>query len=341
MSTLDYRGPSARKNRRGPQSGPSKSWLTAVASLWFLPPLLVASVPIADRAGALLGGDAAVTDAIPVAVEEERTLRETLPRHVNERVQWWIERLRSEERAAFTRLLEERARYVQLISGKLEERGMPEELVYLAVVESGLSPLAVSRASAVGMWQFMSPTAVQYGLRMDEWVDERRDPERATDAALDYLTYLHRRYGSWYLAAAAYNAGPGRLDRVLRRHAEGRTGDEAIYWEVLEHLPRETREYVPRLLAATVLAEEALASGFTPSLTVDRVDRVFVPGGTSLAALARVLDVDVGDLRDLNPQLIRGVTPPGEAYGVRVPSGSSARVVAALRPGRLTQKVDD
>ena len=108
----------------------------------------------------------------------------------------------------------------------------------------------------------MSPTAKQYGLRVDEYVDERRDPVRATDAALDYLQWLHGRFGSWYLAAAAFNAGPGRVERVLSRHADGRVGDEDVYWQVLEYLPRETREYIPKLIAVTILANRADAVGF-------------------------------------------------------------------------------
>ena len=108
----------------------------------------------------------------------------------------------------------------------------------------------------------MSPTALQYGLRVDSYVDERRDPIGATEAALDYLNWLHERFGSWYLAAAAYNAGPGRVERVLRRYADGKVGDENLFWEIVDHLPKETREYVPRLIAATILAKDASAYGF-------------------------------------------------------------------------------
>jgi len=219
---------------------------------------------------------------------------------------------------------------------------MPEELVYLAMMESGLSARAVSKASAVGLWQFMGPTAQQYGLRVDEWVDERRDPVRSTDAALTYIQWLHERYGSWYLTAAAYNAGPGRVDRELRRHAQGRTGDEDLYWEILDHLPRETREYVPRLVAATMVAEQAAELGFdAQSMEPYRYERVFVPGGTSLSRIARSLDLGVRVLRDLNPHLIKGATPLGEIYPVRVPLGASPQVVASLgRVGRV-RSADD
>ena len=265
-----------------------------------------------------------------------------LPLHVNARVERWMVRFQTTRKAAFEKMLKRRSMYDELVRGKLRARGMPEELLYLAMMESGLEPGAVSRVSAVGLWQFMSPTALQYGLRVDEWVDERRDPVRATDAALDYLQWLHGRFGSWYLAAAAYNAGPGRVERVVRRHAEGRTGDENVYWEVLEHLPRETREYVPRLVAATILAESADAYGFVVDFSDPyRFDRAFVPGGTTLTRVAAALGVDEQLLHDFNPHLMRRVTPPGEMYGVRVPVGDSPQVVAMLNRARRSRRTDD
>ncbi len=280
-----------------------------------------------------------VTVLRPVTIE---ALGARLPLHVNARVEKWIDRFQTTEKAAFETLLKRRSIYDKLVRGKLRDRGMPEELLYLAMMESGLDSRAVSKASAVGLWQFMSPTAVQYGLRVDEWVDERRDPVRATDAALDYIEWLHNRFGSWYLAAAAYNAGPGRVERVLNRHAEGRTGDEQVYWDVLDHLPRETREYVPRLVAATILAEDAAAYGFAVDFAdAYEFDRAFVPGGTSLARVAEGLGLDERLLRDLNPHLLRRVTPPSEMYGVRVPVGDSRQVVALLNQGRRGRRADD
>jgi membrane-bound lytic murein transglycosylase D len=250
---------------------------------------------------------------------------------MNPRVEKWVHRFRTDQRPVFQELLNREGRYAGMIRGKLRERGMPEDLLYLAMMESGLSPRAVSDASAVGIWQLMVPTALQCGLRVDRWVDERRDPVRATDAALDYLQWLHDRYGSWYLAAAAYNAGPGRVDRILQRHADGRSGDEGLYWKVIGYLPPETRDYVPRMVAATYLAQYADAFGFENDKAAPyRYDRVFVPGGTPLSSVARSLGVDTEVLQRLNPQLIRGVTPPAETYPVRVPVGDSDKVVASL-----------
>lgn len=297
-----------------------------VAALLLLPLALTLPAWVAeDRAGTVskLRGQSSGSEDMP-----------TIPLHVNESVEHWIEQFQTVRRPEFEALLRRRGVFEGMIRGKLRERGMPEDLVYLAMIESGLSADAESRVSAVGLWQFMGPTARDYGLRVDDYVDERRDPVRATDAALDYLEYLHQRFGSWYLAAAAYNAGPSRVERILRRHADGRTGDEDIYWEVLSYLPRETRDYVPRLVAMTILANDADALGFAASdAPAYAYDKIFVPGRTSLTTIAESLDVDVGMLKDLNPHLIRGVTPPGEIYGVRVPVGSTPTVMAYMAQG--------
>jgi membrane-bound lytic murein transglycosylase D len=317
------------RQKNGESLTRTNRWLL-VAPLVLLPVLLMSRE----------GESADFVAVVPSATIEALSVR--LPLHVNERVERWMERFQTTEKAAFEKLLKRRSVYDDLVRGKLRAHGMPEELLYLAMMESGLLPRAVSRVSAVGLWQFMSPTALQYGLRVDEWVDERRDPVRATDAALDYLQWLHGRFGSWYLAAAAYNAGPGRVERVVRRHAEGRTGDEDVYWEVLDHLPRETREYVPRLVAATILAENADAYGFVVDFSEPyRFERAFVPGGTTLARVAAVLGVDERLLRDLNPHLMRRVTPPGEMYGVRVPVGDSPQVVAMLNRALRSRRADD
>lgn len=265
-----------------------------------------------------------------------------LPVEVNDRVTRWMQRFLGDQRDTFDAFLSRESLYGDMIRGKLRSRGMPEDLLYLAMIESGFHPRARSRVEAIGVWQFMGPTALEYGLRIDDYVDERRDPIRATDAALDYLEALHRQFGSWYLAAAGYNAGPGRVARALRAHADARTGDEELYWEIIEHLPRETREYVPRLIAATLLARRAHELGLA-SHPVEpyAFDRVWVPGGTRLSKVATSLNVPVTVLRDLNPHLIRGMTPPGGSYELRVPQGRSATVVAALSGGRDRRMADD
>jgi len=258
MSTVDFREPRARVDTSDPLDG-----VRADASLFasrrqrlvMLLAFALALVPF------IWLGDEAIDSEVEFVTASEASLP-TLPLQLNARVQRWMDEFQTTRRHEFQDLLERRGLFEDLIRYKLRERGMPEELLYLAMMESGLSTRAVSDVSAVGLWQFMDPTARQFGLRVDEFVDERRDPVRATDAALDYLQALHDRFGSWYLAAAAYNAGPGRLERILNLHADGRTGDEDLYWEVLRHLPRETREYVPRLVAATILGTGAEELGF-------------------------------------------------------------------------------
>jgi membrane-bound lytic murein transglycosylase D len=266
-----------------------------------------------------------------------------IPADMTPRVERWMDAFQTTRRDEFEALLARRELYADLILTKLHERGMPEELLYIPMIESGLSPIAVSHVSAVGLWQFMSPTAEQYGLRVDAYVDARRDPEAATDAALDYLAWLHHRFGgSWALAAAAFNAGPGRVERVLNRHAEGWVGDDQLFWDLLEYLPRETREYVPKMIAVTRLANEADALGFVSTgFEPYRYDTVFVPGETTLESVADALDIDPSRLRALNPHLIRGMTPPDEIYGVRIPVGLSADAVSGLAGSPLLKQADD
>jgi membrane-bound lytic murein transglycosylase D len=272
----------------------------------------------------------------PFAVAEAagHLLDSRLPMQVNQRVEDWVHRFLTTHRSQMEEYLVREGLYGDMIREKLRRRDMPEELLYLAMIESGFQHSAVSPAAASGVWQFLGATARAYGLVVDGWVDERRDPVRATDAALDYLGELHQEFGSWYLAAAAYNAGPLRVSRALARNGLGDGGDEAFYWDIIQDLPRETREYVPKLLAATLLAQQAEHFGLEaePSLPY-LFDRVLVPGGTSLVQVARTLDVSASLLRELNPHLIRGVTPPGRSFPVRVPQGESHRVVAHLLEG--------
>jgi len=267
-----------------------------------------------------------------------------LPVQMNHEVELWMERYLTDQRPVFEHYLEREGLYSDMIRGSLRRRGMPEELVYLAAIESGFSPGATSRVSAMGMWQFMGPTAEAYGLRINAYLDERRDPIRATEAALDYLQTLHDRFGSWYLAAAAYNAGPSRVAEAVRKKGDvnATLTETELYWEIVDLLPAETRVYVPKMLAAILLAQAAEEYGFDVQRSDPvRFDRVWVPGGTPLAAVAKAVDVPVGRLADLNPQLLRGVTPPGEPFALRVPPGRSPMVVASLGGRWRRVSVDD
>ena len=267
--------------------------------------------------------------SVSAATAELMTAR--LPVELNERVDRWIRRFIGQDREVFEGYLVREGLYGGLIRDRLRSRGMPEELLYIAMIESGFSATATSSVSASGVWQFMGPTAREYGLTVDYWVDERRDPVRATDAALDYLEELYSEFGSWYLAAAAYNSGPGRVARTIQRYGQEGVNDDELYWMISEHLPLETREYVPKMLAATLLAEEGEHFGFNVEKSLPYLfDQVLVPSGTPLGDVAEALEVPRSLIRELNPHLIRGSTPPGRTYMVRVPQGDSNRLVAEL-----------
>ena len=286
-------------------------------------------------------GDKAPEGPAPQVAELAPTLY--LPVDVNHRVERWMRRYLTDLRQDFELFLAREGLYAELIRDALRERGLPEDLIYLAAIESAFSPAATSIQSASGIWQFMGPTAQQFGLRMDDYVDERRDPVRATEAALDYLQALHDQFGSWYLAAAAYNAGPGRVAQALRTRPAGEVGDETIYWDIIEHLPLETREYVPKILAAILLSRAAETYDFhlVERASPVHFDRVWVPGGTSLGRVAQAVGVPSSTMRDLNPHLIRGVTPPGGMFPLRVPPGQSPRLVASMGGRWRSLAVDD
>lgn len=162
----------------------------------------------------------------------------------------WITRLTTSLRGDFQQSLQRMEKYEGMITAKLDARGMPRELIYLALIESNFNPTAKSPVKAVGLWQFMSATARQFGLSVGRKVDERKDPAKATDAALAYLDQLHDRFGSWYLAAAAYNSGQGTVSKALRTVTRRTTGTDADFFRILPRLPKETQEYVPKLIAS-------------------------------------------------------------------------------------------
>jgi membrane-bound lytic murein transglycosylase D len=165
------------------------------------------------------------------------------------RVDQWVERLTTSLRGDFAQSLQRMDRYEQMILAKLDARQMPHELVYLAMIESNFNPTARSRVSAVGLWQFMSGTARQFGLRVGRKTDERKNPAKSTDAALAYLSQLHDRFGSWYLAAAAYNSGQGTVSKALMKVTGKTTGTDEDFFRIMPALPKETQDYVPKLIA--------------------------------------------------------------------------------------------
>jgi membrane-bound lytic murein transglycosylase D len=230
--------------------------------------------------------------------------------------------------------LKRSGRYEGMIRQKLRKAGMPEDLVYLSMIESGFNPNARSRVNAVGLWQFMAPTARGYGLRVDAYVDERRDPEKSTDAALRYLRDLHDELGSWYLAAAAYNGGGGRVGRALKAETGfGRGRSDADFWRIRHRLPRETREYVPLMVAAALVGKEPEKYGLgdVARWMPVETDTVSVPGGMDLGVVAMAAGVTEREVTRLNSHLVRKMTPPGaKPFPVSIPEGRRERFAAAF-----------
>ena len=165
------------------------------------------------------------------------------------RIDKWISRFTSS--IGFKQALDRKDKYDEMITAKLDAKQMPRDLIYLAMIESEFDPHAKSPVKAVGMWQFMRATAQRFGLTVRGTVDERKDPARSTDAALTYLSKLYDRFGSWYLAAAAYNSGEGTVSKALKRVTGKKTGTDADFFKIMPALPKETRDYVPKLIAAT------------------------------------------------------------------------------------------
>lgn len=251
----------------------------------------------------------------------------------NEYVLRFVDILGRQQTDRMALYLNRSGRYEGMIRAKLRENGMPEDLLYLSMIESGFNPNAKSQASAVGLWQFIPETGRRYGLRIDSEVDERRDPEKSTDAAIAYLLDLHDQFGSWNLAAAAYNSGENRVARIMREETGSERGQEADFWQIRHRLPAETREYVPLMFAAALIGKEPEKFGLDD---VERqlpvlIERVQVPGGTSLAAVAEAIGVDERAIRDLNPHLLKGRTPAGAVFPVRIPAGRSTLYASNFR----------
>lgn len=276
---------------------------------------------------------AALDQALPVltiadssidalAAEAEDGLPD-IPIVVNKNVESFIRYFQTSGRKYFEKWLGRSKDYMGMLQAILRENGLPEDLSYIALIESGLNPTVRSRANAVGMWQFIKGTATRYGLRVDWWIDERMDPEKATYAAAKYFKNLYGMFDSWYLAAASYNAGEGRVGRAIKKHG---TED---FWELASRkksLHRETRDYVPKYLAALTIAKDPESYGFE---TVDfgdglKYDKVSVPQATDLRVIAEAAGTTVEEIRRLNPELLRWFTPPNyPGYKVKVPAGTA------------------
>ena len=292
-----------------------------------------------DRRTAELFGDALKVDVtIPVPAHTPSVVNEEEPSwdidvrsyETVDRVRHYVAAFSGDARDRFVERLRRGTRYESLIREKLRAGALPEDMYFLALVESGFNPHAYSAAAAVGMWQFMTSTAKGMGLRVDWWVDERRDPVRSTQAAVAFLRGLREQFGSMYLAAAAYNGGPGRIARGLTRYADdltGASGDDAFFaLAEKKYLRNETRDYVPQLVASALVAKAPARYGLAfDSIPPFAYDSVRLGPRTSLAAVATAAGASVAVIQELNPHILRGMTAPRDSMLVRIPSGSRLR----------------
>jgi membrane-bound lytic murein transglycosylase D len=247
---------------------------------------------------------------------------------LNPTVEALIDYFTARERERFGLWIARSGRYLSMIQRIFRERGLPTELAYTAMIESGFSPRAVSRVGAKGLWQFMEATARRYGLVVNRWVDERLDPVKSTVAAARYLGDLYGMFGHWFLAQAAYNAGEARVDRAMKR---AKTSD---FWALTQtrHLPNETKRFVPQILAATVITQAPTRYGFDVTMeTPLAYDEVAVKRVLDFETIAALAKVPVEAVRELNPALRGGVTPPFASYVLRLPAGAGARFEAELQ----------
>lgn len=245
-----------------------------------------------------------------------------IPIEVNDRVIAWVEYFQGAGRKRFQLYLERSGRYIPMMRQILKEEGLPQDLVYISLIESGFSPHAYSRAHAAGLWQFIRSTGKMYGLSSDDWVDERRDPYKATRAAARLFRDLYKDYGDWYLAMVGYNAGPGRVKKAISI-----TGSKN-FWVMADDrnaLRAETRDYVPKFIAAAIIAKMPEKFGFTNieyHAPLD-FDTYLLDSQTDLNVIAKCSNSDIEEIRWLNPHLVGGVTPPSGPTEIRIPKGTS------------------
>lgn len=262
------------------------------------------------------------------ALPQKAKLKYDLPVVMNDEVARWVDYFTTTNRDRFGLYLSRSGRYEKMMRQILAEEDVPQDLIYLAMIESGFSDRAYSRARASGPWQFMRPTGRLYGLNVNWWQDERRDPEKATRAAANYLRNLHDEFGDWYLAMAAYNAGEGKIRRAV---AQSGSRD---FWQIASHhhryLKLETKNYVPKFLAAMIIAKNPKRYGFTDIEYQKpyRYDTANIEGPIDLDVAADLIKTDPEALRELNPELNNKVIP-ALRYSLKVPKGMGDEFLVA------------
>jgi membrane-bound lytic murein transglycosylase D len=278
-------------------------------------------LPWEDEESPLVEEEAYFQDQAPL--KEEEVAGEPafdIPIIINGKVEQFVKYYQTRGRKVFNRWLARSKRYIPLMKELLREKGLPEDLVYLALIESGYNPRAYSRRQAMGLWQFRYHTGKRYGLKVDWWIDERRDPVKSTIAAARYLKDLYDRFECWYLAAAGYNAGEGKIQRAIKRY---KTED---FWELTKYpyLKRETKNFIPKIIAAALIAKNPEEYGFSNISYEEpiRFETVKVPDATDLRVIARASESTYEELKRLNPELRRWCTPPNYPdYELKLPYG--------------------
>jgi membrane-bound lytic murein transglycosylase D len=274
------------------------------------------------------------------AVPDPKLGESQFPIVYNDQVKTFVGYFQTRKWGVVARAFERASRYLPMMRKVFQEKGLPEELINLAFIESAVNPWATSKAKAAGIWQFMAGTGRLYGMQVSWWVDERRDPEKATRGAAEYLKNLYRMFDSWELALAAYNAGEGAVQRAIDRQ---RTRN---YWAL--RLPKETQLFVPAFMAMTIISKDPERYGFSPPPDAPlETDLVMLDQPADFRSLAQAARTSAERLRELNPELIRWSTPPGVArYTIRIPAGVKAdfleelaEIPASQRVGWITHRV--
>ncbi len=243
----------------------------------------------------------------------------------NDRVSYYINKYQGSWKPYMQKIIDRSQIYLPYIKEVFKEKGVPEDLVYLPIIESDFNTQAVSHAGAAGLWQFMPMTGAIYNLKVNYWSDDRFDPERSTKAAADHLVRLDKNFKSWVIALIAYNAGGGRISRAIQ---EVKSND---FEDLLKAgvLPKETEEYIPKYVASVIIAKNPEKFGFVinkPNVVFPQGDLVYVDDAADLSVIAKMMDIDTEDIKALNPHLARGVTPPGMIrYPIRVPKGMGSK----------------
>lgn len=269
----------------------------------------------------------------------QRILRISSAVETHHRVRHYIDGFCGRQRDFFEGALARSGKYRAMMTDILRKEGLPEKLVYLALIESGFSPHAYSRAHAMGPWQFIRSTALHYGLTINSWIDERRDPVLSTHAAAAYLKDLHRKFGEWFLAAAAYNAGEGRVGTALQR---SKTNDFWLLRQNRRHLKLETRDYVPKFVAAVLIAGEPEKYGFEQISYEEPLehDEVTIHRPLRLQTVAKLADTNLHVIKELNPALLRNFTPPNDdGFTLRLPVGSGENFLTAYKQLPASRKI--